>query len=64
MKPMLGMKWVKQVQTSVKVGTILHKATRRHNVREVVIEKGKVRVGFHRNARALARKAVKKNGSF
>ena len=58
MRKMLGMKWMKQVQTSVKVGTILRKATPRHKVREVIIEKGYVRIGFHQNARALARKAV------
>jgi hypothetical protein len=58
MKKILGMKWQKQIATSVKVGTILRKATPRHKVREVIIETGKVRVGFHRNARALARKVA------
>ncbi len=57
MKKILGREWMKQVRTSVKVGTILHKATRRHNVREVIIQKGKVS-RFHRTARVLARKAV------
>lgn len=58
MKKMLGREWMKQVRTSVKEGTILRKATPRHKVREVVIVKGSVRVGFHRNARALAKKGA------
>jgi hypothetical protein len=42
----LGPRWVRVVRSSVKTGTILHKATPRHNVREVVVEirNGKRRV--------------------
>ena len=57
MRQILGHEWQKQVRTRVKVGTILRKVSPRHNVHEVVIEKGVINdPGFHRNARASARK--------
>lgn len=33
----LGTKWVKAVRSTVKTGTMLHKATPKHKVREVIV---------------------------
>jgi hypothetical protein len=34
----LGVEWVRALRLTVRPGTILHKATPRHKVREVVVE--------------------------
>lgn len=41
----LGAKWVRTVRKSIRPGTMLHKATPRHSVREVVVETTKRRIG-------------------